>query len=154
MAAMKQIMSGIEKNLQGMLDRSKKTQAYLNRVVYKQYQNAQRQRWISENKSEGDQWKELEPKYKDRKKRIFAAYDGRGTKTLIATGRLFKSVIGPGGDHKKIVADKSIEIAWSTPYAVYVEEARPFTEFGAKTMEEMYDGLAKFMMEGIMRDLK
>jgi hypothetical protein len=151
---MKQVLSGIEDNLNGMLDRSKRMQAYMNRVVYKQYQNAQRSRWMSEGNSEGDPWKALNPKYKERKKIIFAAYEGQGTKMLIATGRLFKSVIGPGADHKKIVTDKSIEVAWSTPYAVYVDEVRPFTEFGDKTMGEIYDGLAKFIMEGILRDLK
>lgn len=152
---LKQVMSGVENNLQGMLDRSKRMQAYLNRVVYKQYQNAQRQRWITEGASElGSKWKDLDPKYKERKKKIFATYDGRGTKMLIATGRLYKSVIGPGADHAKVVTDKRLEVLWTTPYSVYVDEERDFTTFSDKTMEEIYDGLAQFTMAGIMRDIK
>jgi hypothetical protein len=71
---------------------------------------------------------------------------------LIATGRLMKSVIGPGEDHKKIVTDKSFEVAWSTPYAVYVSDVRPFNSFGEKTMTEIYDGISKFLIEGLLRD--
>lgn len=147
-------MSGIEDNIQGMLDRSKSMQSYLNRVVYKQYQNAQRKRWMTENASEGTRWSPLNPKYREYKKKKFAAFDGRGTKMLIATDRLYKSVIGPGADHGKLVSDKRIEITWKTPYAVYVDEKRPFTEFGEQTMEQIYDGLAQFTMNGILRDLK
>lgn len=154
-----QVMRGIEDNLQGMLDRSKAVQGYLNRNVYRQYQNAQRARWMSENDSEGAKWKALDPKYAARKKIKFASYPGAGSKMLIATSRLFSAVVGEGSnsegksEHRKTATSKSLEIKWSTPYAVYVDDARPFSEFGDKTMQEIYDGLAKFLIENELRSL-
>lgn len=136
-----------------MLDRSKKTKAYLDRVIYRQYQNAQRKRWISENSSEGIVWSRLNPKYAESKKKRFAAYPGQGTKMLIATGQLQSDVIGGGSGHRKIVTDDSIAINWTTPYAVAVDSVRTFSTFGEKTMDEMYSGIAKFIMVGELRGL-
>jgi hypothetical protein len=148
------VENGIVNQLQGMVDRTNRMQAYLNRIVYKQYQNAQRERWMSENASEGTPWKALNPQYAKRKQIKFASYPGQGTKMLIATGQLQKDVIGPSsGGHRKLVTNKSIEVSWTTPYASYVEEVRPFAEFGDKTMATIYDGLAKFIIEGILKDL-
>ena len=134
----------LQNQLEGMVDRSQRTQAYLNRVVYRQYRNAQRKRWMTEGASEGDKWKRLNPKYAEWKKKKFKTYKGAGKKMLIATGELMESVIGPKGSHKKIVTDTSIEVAWSTPYSVYVDEVRNFTEFSDETMQKIYDGLAEF----------
>ncbi len=150
---MTSIMKGIEDQLKSMVDRANAPQAYLNRVVYRQYQNAQRKRWITENESETGRWKDLSPAYAARKAIAFAAYPGKGTKILIATDRLRKAVVGPGEEHRKITTPKSIEIGWTTPYAVYVDAERQFSEFGEKTLEEMYSGLGNFVMQGLFRDL-
>jgi len=145
------ISSGIEDQLKGMVDRSRDMTSYLNRVVYQQYKNAQRQRWITEGSSEGPKWKALNKGYAKSKLTRFASYPGGGRHILIATGELQKSVIGPGGGHRKIVTDHSIEINWTTDYADKVNDVRPFSAFGNKTNQEIYDGIAKFLISGLMR---
>lgn len=152
-AKIETLMNGIQDQLEKMLDRSRSMQSYLNRVVYSQYQNAQRKRWITEGASEGSQWQSLNPKYAEIKKVRFAAFPGAGNKMLIATGRLQKSVIGPGEDHRKIATDRDLTVSWTTPYAVYVSEVRPFETLGDKTMSDIYEGAAKFIMEGILRGI-
>jgi hypothetical protein len=152
-AKLTKVLSGIEDQLKAMLDRKGRMQAYLNRNVYKQYQNARRTQWATQGASEGDRWENNPPKYADYKTRKFAAYPGGGRKVLIATGRLMQSVIGPGEDHRKVATNEYIAINWTTPYAVAVGEARPYADLGRETMDEIYDGLAKFLMEGIMRDI-
>jgi hypothetical protein len=151
---LKQVMSGIEDQIKGMLDRSKSMAAYLDRIVYRQYQNAQRQRWITENASEGQRWIPLSANYRWWKEYAFADFPGHGTKMLIATGRLFAAVVGPGGgEHRKTTTDHSLDVGWTTPYAAYVDELRPFADFGPKTMDEIYLGLGEFLMKNIIRDI-
>jgi hypothetical protein len=70
---------------------------------------------------------------------------------MIATKRLFDAVVGPSSEHRKTTTAKSIEIGWATPYAEEVDSVRNFSEFGQKTMDEIYDGLGEFIMEGIFR---
>ena len=151
-ASIKAINTGIQDNLTAMLDRQHSMQAYLDRIVYRQYQNAQRERWMSEGASEGVPWDSLNPAYASRKLIKFASYDGGGRKMLIATGRLFKSVIGPGEDHQKVATNDELTVSWSTEYAPYVNQRRTFDLFSLPTMEKMYDGLARFLILGIMRD--
>ena len=153
MASLIKVLSGIEDQMKKMLDRSNRMQAYLDRIVYRQYQNAQRERWITENASEGTPWAALNKRYKEYKKKAFASYPGGGSKMLIATGELFKSVIGPGGSHRKTATDKQLAIYWTTPYAVAVGDIRPFNVFSQKTMNGIYSGLAKFIIEGELRSL-
>lgn len=148
------VFSDIEKKIDAMVARSNRIQGYLNRVVYRQYQNAQRKRWMTENVSEGERWLPLNPAYAARKREVFASYRGAGRKMLIATGRLSQAVIGGSDEHKKTVTNRQMTIAWSTPYAVYVEEVRPFAEFSDKTMEGINNGLAEFLVRGMWRDVK
>lgn len=150
-ASLKIITDGIGQQIKGYLDRSKFIDGYLNRTVYPEYQNRQRMRWQTENTSEGTQWKSLKPEYAERKKSIFASYEGSGTKMMIATGRLFKSVIGPGKDHRKIVSNGRLTVSWTTPYAIYTEDVRPVNEWDPKQDKEMYDAAAVYLIKGEIR---
>lgn len=123
MAAGGMVIKGLEafqKKLSDMRTRSTTgLRAYLNTVVYRQIQNAQMQRWITEGSSEGSPWSAISSVYASYKKRRYGGgvryswvggrgpnrpwtesgnwpnYPGSGTKLLIATGNLVSSVIGP-----------------------------------------------------------
>lgn len=125
----KRIEKGGEKRFKQLLDRARESRTFLNTYVYRTYQNAQRNRWMSENTTQGRQWKALDPVYKKRKLTKFAEYDGQGRKMLVATGRLYKSVFGDSSEHRKIVDATELRISTSVPYAVYVDEVRTFTKF-------------------------
>jgi hypothetical protein len=138
-------------NLHEMVERFNKAPAYLNRVVYRTYQNRQRKRFQTMNVSEGQQWPELNPKYKEWKKKKFASAFGGGTKMMIRTGRLFAAVSGDAVsgvsfDHKKIVTRSKIEVLWSTPYYEYTEDVRPVNVWDKKQDAQMYADYAKYLM--------
>ena len=180
----KWVETGIQKNLTSMLDRGKETRAYLNRVVYPQYQKAQQKRWMTEGASEGQKWKPINPDYAEYKLRRYGGgtkyewiggqgegrpwkpdgkwpvFPGKGSKLLIATGRLVSSVIGPvasgnalfksGGtsEHKKVVGRTSITIYTSVEYAKEVSKVRPFMRFSKKTIQKIRNDYQKWMLKG------
>jgi len=151
--SLKTVSNGIQKNFEGMLKRENAMQSFFSRNIYAMYQNAQRKRWETENFSEGRGWEPLEPRYADWKRSKFAAYEGSGTKMLIATGKLYKAVIGPGSGQKKVVTNKGITISISTPYAWPVDAVRPFTEWSEKTAHEMMKAISDFIFKNIQRDI-
>ncbi len=153
---LKVIENKIQKDLSALLNRTLGIRTYLNTVVYQQYKNAQRKRWMTEGASEGERWKDLDPKYAAWKKKRYATSPGQGRKMLIASGRLFSAVVGEGmgegkvQEHRKIVTNKSIEIGWTTPYAPYVDDVREFSDFGDETTEMIEDGVADYIFASLM----
>lgn len=133
----------IMNRLNDMIKNVKDVRGFLERVVYPTYLKAQRRRWMSENQTDGHGdlggWDPLNPAYARRKKIRWAAAPGGGTKMLIASGRLFKAVIGEGPGHRKIVSERSIIIGVDIPYAKHVNARRPFFIFS----DEMMDGIKK-----------
>lgn len=149
---LKTVSNGINKMLQGMRQREKALMGYFNRNVLEQYRNLQRNRWMTENVSEsGIEWHKLSDDYAARKRKQFAAYPGQGTKKLVATNRLFKSVIGPGKDFRKVVTARGLYIATVTPYAKYVDEDRSFTTWSKKSEQELKLSVARFIFKGILK---
>lgn len=162
-------INGIEEKLNALASRSQNAKGYLNRVVYKQYQKAQKERWETEGESEGPKWKPLSTRpfiawwekdmnayyaaqeggYALYKKYKFASYPGRGQKMLVATNKLVKSVIGPGDGHRKVVTKNKLLVATTVPYAKYVDEARSFTTWSKKTMNEIKSGLVGYLTGGV-----
>lgn len=142
---------GITDRLNAMRKRANAMQGFLNRNIFTMYQNFQRERWMTENRSEGVRWERLNPEYQSRKKRQFAAYPGKGTKMLIATGTLLESVIGPGKGFRKVVSPKRLYIFTVLDYARHVNKTRPFTGFSEKSMEKVRVALRDFISRGINR---
>jgi hypothetical protein len=134
-----------------MRQRERALVGYFNRNVLEQYRNLQRKRWITENASEGQEWAALNPTYSARKRRQFASYPGRGTKKLVATNRLFRGVIGPGEDFRKVVTSRGLYIATITPYAKYVNEDRNFTDWSTRSEHELKVSVAQFIFKGILK---
>jgi hypothetical protein len=142
---------GISNKLKLMIDRGKSMQTFLNRNIYKMYQNAQRERWMSKNESEGSRWLKLDSRYAKYKREKYAAYEGAGTKILIATGALFHAAIGPAQGQRKIVTNSKLYISTAIPYAGYVNEARNFTKWGSKTMRDINKAIKDFVFFNIKR---
>lgn len=150
---------GITKALEGMISRANLSRGYLDRVVYKQYQNAQRKRWETENTSETGQWASYIPdkdgvlKYPTYKLKKFASSPGGGSKMMIASGKLFAAAVGPGEGHLKEVGERSLVVGIDTgsvPYAEYPAEKRPIMEFSPATITEWLEGMRDYVMKGIL----
>jgi len=146
----------IEDRLNRLVENANLVDGYLERVVYRQYQKAQKDRWTTENTSAFSaprKWDALDPSYAAYKKRKFSDFIGHGEKMLIATGRLFQGVIGPSEDHRSVIGDKKIEIYTSVPYASYVDEDRSFTKFSPSFYSDIFKGLNDYLMKRIVKDL-
>ena len=151
-ASLTTVTDGISQVFKGMLQREKALQSYLNRNVLEQYRNIQRKRWMTENLSEsGIKWTRLNVNYAKRKRKIYAAYEGSGTKMLVATGKLYKSVIGPGEGFRKIVTPRSLYLATTVEYAPHVNDARSFTEYSPASIREIRLSVARFIFKGILK---
>jgi len=147
--SMSKLSNDISRRLDGMTVRSQAgLQAYLARNVYKQYQKAQMKRWQTQGSSGTGQWAELSEAYAATKRVKFASYPGHGVTLLVATNRLQKSVIGTSGEHRLMVAERSIRIATVVPYAEYVNDARQFEKLGEKTTREILNGIKRFLAKG------
>lgn len=162
-ASLKKVESNIQNRLSALVKRAKLGRGALTRVIYPMYQNAQRNRWMTENTSEGSKWAELTPKYKSYKLRRYGGgarynwvggrgesrpwvlsgaswpnYPGSGTKMMIATNRLFNSVTGDTlDDHKVLFTDESMEIRTTVDYSSDANSKRNFTTFGDATISKM-----------------
>lgn len=143
---------GITQSLLAMLDRGRSAGAYLDRVVWPKYQAAQIQRWETENASQGDTWKQLNPDYEKKKKVKFAAYPGAGQVKMVATSRLAQGAQGRNTEYfMRTVDESSIQVAINLstlPYASYAAKSRPFMSFSAATLDEWTHGLAAYVMRG------
>lgn len=143
------IQTGVTMNLQAKIARGKSLRGWIDRVAYPQYQNLQRERWMTEGASQGTSWPSLNPKYEKYKARKFASFPGGGTKMMIATSRLFNSVIGDDlENHRKIATDTSLEVFSTLDYAQYPNVRRNFTDFSQATMEDLANQAAQYIMGG------
>lgn len=152
-SGIKALNNTITEALEAMVSRASFTSGFLTRVVYPDYQNAQRTRWINENSGEdfaGGAWPALNVKYAEQKKKRFADYEGSGSKMLIATNRLQKSVIGPGEDHQRVIDATSIRINTRVPYAVYVDSVRSFSGWSPIFYSKIYKKYSDYIAKNII----
>lgn len=120
---------------------------FANRVLYRLYQQKQIKRWDTENESEGDNWKRLNPDYEAYKRRRYAKYPYSGKRIGVATGRLLKSVVGPHEDHKKVRMGQGFLVLTSVPYAQRFDQTRSITGFGKETVEEFRSAVREYLQQ-------
>lgn len=149
--SLKTVKDGITVNLKGLLDRGRAMQSFLNTNIYQMYQNIQRERWMTENASETEGWKSLSTKYAAYKLKKYAGSEYGGDKMLIATGDLFKAVIGPGSGQRKMVTNTKLYISTDIPYAGYVDEKRNFTNYGQDSKDKFNNAIKDFVFFNIKR---
>lgn len=165
-ATIKTVNNQALKNLEGMIERGRSSQAFLARVAYPLYQARQMKKFMTEGASEGTPWKELKPKYADWKRINFAGWPGHGMKMLIRTGELAEGVIGrklagdvvsdastaagPGhaAGHFVMITDKSLTVATSVPYAKYVSARRPLFNFNEDFAQQLRSRYKAWVIKG------
>lgn len=155
-ASIKSIARGVEDQLQAIVRRANLIPGYLNRVVYREYQKGQRKRWETQNSGEdfaGGTWPALDPAYAAWKKKKFSGYPGSGTKMLIRTKRLFDSVVGPSGEHEKIVEQRAIRINSKVPYAHFVDAKRTFTQWSPRFYSRINKDLQDYLIKNILKEV-
>lgn len=154
MENLKFINNGIKDQLQGMVNRANAMQGFLNRNIYRMYQNAQRDRWITENQSEGRQWDKLSPGYSKYKPKKYANYPGGGRKMMIATGRLAAAAQGKSPELYKIATNKQLILTIKgIEYASHADESRTISKWSNETMDKMYKAISDFAFHNILKGL-
>lgn len=141
--AIRMVANGVERRLENMIKRANLIPAYLNRVVYAEYKNAQRARWMSENEGPdftGGKWKPVDPVYLARKIEKY----GR-SETLIRTGTLFGGV---ADRPNKVVTERAIRIYTTVPYAAPVDKERTFTSFSPYFYQRIMRDMRRYLMAG------
>lgn len=154
-AALESKQSGIEGKLTQMMNRARSMEAYLDRVLFRQYQKAQLARWQSENASEGETWAPLNETYRKWKRKKFASYPGGGNALMIRTGKLMQAATGQDTEgFYKIVTNRGIKIGINLsqiPYAGYASKHRPTMVFSEETLSAWRQGIKQFISKGQMR---
>lgn len=142
--------TNVDKYLKGLLKKQKTIPAFLERAIYPRYQTAQRDRWKSENSSEGRKWKSLNPGYAAYKRKKFASYPGAGKAMMVATGALYNAATGQGPGLSKIITDRQMVISIQKgviPYAEYAGSVRPFMSFSKKRISEWKQIIVQYVMD-------
>lgn len=154
-------LESVKKMFEGMIERSKLTTGWLNRVAYPQLLNVQRLRWQTEGGSEGSPWVKTTDPYRTSKLKRYADYPGGGRKDLIATGRLAFSMTLDGSlnsakasmnDHYKLVQENKLEMGSFVPYARFMQESgRDMTTLSPDTQTELAENLRDYIVNGTMK---
>lgn len=128
-----------DKKMNALMKRSKSVSVFLQRAIYPRYQQAQRDRWKTENASEGATWKPLSTEYAKAKKKLFAAYPGKGENIMVATSKLYFAATGQGPGLIKAFTDRKMVVSIQLgviPYAESAGKVRPFMRFSQQRIKE------------------
>lgn len=167
---------GIQTALEGMIERGRSVEAFLNRVTFQQYKNYQVDRWQSSGASEGYPWanvkdserkirmveQSMTPTRKKLSKKNWKArfqsnmtptgLDAAGRVNMILTGRLADAATGRSANLLKIVTDSSLKVYIDDsvlPYAKYVGTMRPVMKFSQDHEAKMVSDVIAYMMGGV-----
>ena len=133
------------KQLRLLVKNGKNSRSFLQLKAYPAYIGAQMKRWMTENQSQGTQWKPLNPDYAWWKKTRFAFAIGHGTKMMIRTGKLYQSVIGAGEGHFKMITDKEMIVGTDVPYAKYAGAQRTIMSFDKRFIQKLKKSSSSFL---------
>ena len=155
-AGIKNVKHVIQGKLDGMLSRARDPAPYIKRKIFPKYQNVQRARWDSENNTsevDGGLWARLNPSYAARKLKIYKDEYMGGTKMMVATGTLYKAVIGENTDFFRMIISNNrlifaLEIDKNHEYFKYTDASRTYTKFSRSFWEDIKHGLAVYMGKG------
>lgn len=136
------------KSLKKMVRQAKSSRSFLQMKVYPLYIKAQMKRWMTQNTSQGSEWEPLNPKYAQYKLTRFATGPGGGRKMMIATGDLYKSIIGAGDGHFKMITENEMIVGTSISYAKYAGGARPIMQFDKEFIKMIKADWIKWILSG------
>jgi hypothetical protein len=143
----------ISARLNAMIGKAKNPTAFLRKTIYPMYQEAQMQRWQSENSSETGRWDGYkDPKYAAYKKIKYAGFPGGGGAIGIATGQLSEVAMGRrgmGSGLNRIIETTGMTISIDDgviPYAKYFARTRPIMAFGRPTILKIKSAIGDYLM--------
>lgn len=135
------IENDVGKRLDSMIQGAQQLDAVINRYLVPEYQNAQAERWKTENQSEGQKWGELSPRYlawKQKVKSVGGMPVLRGGRSiLILTGRLAQAALLKNEFGQKLISHGQLKVTITLPYAGTVNKDRNFMDFSQKTKDRM-----------------
>ena len=142
------VSDGISARLEAGVDNLDKAKAWAQRFLYPDYQEAQRKRWETKGRSEGYPWPELNERYAEWKKVRYAGYPYAGKRMGVATGELFRSVVGDDTSkfHRKLITNSRAIFGTSLEYSQYFAEARPIFLFSDKTTRRWVKSLKDYFI--------
>lgn len=131
MITIKAVSDGVTIKLDTMIKRAESFEQFFKRNLRNRYLTAQQRRFETENNSEFSSggWGPISEWYRIKKLTRFADYPGSGTKLLIATNRLMKSMLALSGDYRELVRSTRMVISTVVGYAPHVSEKRSLTSF-------------------------
>jgi hypothetical protein len=140
----------IAKDLEAIAERGASFQSYFNHILYPLYQNAQIERWESQNATQGETWAPITPVYAKQKKKKFASYPGAGTVLMVATEELYRAARGEGNS-LKMADDTMLRVSIdldALPYAKYPGVMRPFMLFSDQQEYDWAYDATRYVMRG------
>lgn len=142
------IEDNVTEKMMNMINKGRDGRAFMMRKVLPKYRNAQRDRFRTQNDSQGEPWDDLNDDYARRKLVKYADFPGGGRKMLIATNRLMKAVTGTGsaGDAYYLATNTSFLFSVSVPYAHHVDLVRPLMEFKKEFVDDLKKEYVKWML--------
>jgi hypothetical protein len=160
MMKMKVLNNMLEKKIADINSRADDASVFFRYVVLPLYRKAQGERWQTRGASQNRSWKPLNKKYEASKLIRFQKNPGAGRVTMIATSRLFGSVIGPGEnfigdklegvkDHRRIIEKRKMTIKTAVPYAIYVMQKRNIYGFNKEFYSDIGRRLNKWVASGV-----
>jgi hypothetical protein len=156
-AGLKQTENKITKKLDDMVKRGRSGRYFITKEVYPRYQEYQVMRWKTEN---WGKWPKLNPEYAKKKLVKHAGDPGQGRVMMIATSRLYGSVVGRVSNgtpptrglehHFRVITDTSLIVGISETegemqYAKRANASRPFFGFKPDFKKTLKDRYARYM---------
>ena len=159
------VEDGIETTLKNIAYRSTDFRPLFKARIYPNYQQLQIERWKKHGGYPNfpSKWEPLNKVYKRKKLSIFKNFPYRGTKDLVATGRLIASVVGPSSkmksqghsptDHRVLFSKRKMQVYTTVPYAKFqVEQGRDLFQFTKKGVWDKWAKLCAVYAAGNMKE--
>lgn len=122
--------------------------ALLKMVILPQYIKAQMLRWQTKNVHKwftGGEWKKLNPAYEKYKKRRFMAFPGKGTKMLVAEGRLLSATLLQNRNYSRSdIREGKLFVSTTLDYAEHVDKVRTITAFSQDFQDDLRDRVKRY----------
>jgi hypothetical protein len=157
------ISNSVTKALEDMVEKAHLAPAYLSRVVYQTYLNAQKERWSTYNKGpnfSGGVWPELKNAADRAYKAVkYAAYPGNGTRVLVRTGKLYNSIVDrTDRNHEMVIFGSKMTVNTLVNYAPYLDQGTPkmvkrvFSEFSDSFYQKIVEDYSEYVRKAEKSD--
>lgn len=142
----KKVQDTATQRLEDMVSKGKDSRSFIKKHLKPFYIDAQRERFDSENVSQGSQWEALSPKYAKYKLKKYATFPGGGRKINVATGRLYRTLTFQEDNAiNEMTDDRTWIVIFDVPYGKFVNEARPVLKFNNSFTSQIREKFIEYM---------